>query len=289
MLLILAIVVTAALSWVYGYVADLDPGSAVFSGALLSRDNALGLVGILRVALPVFLLVLVVLKGFQQPVATMRGKLNSKVKTAYQPGTPPMPGTGRRTRFPHQSEVLDFNYGLLRCMEWRRFEIVCAEYLRCMGYEVMETGFGAKDAVDLEVFLPGKVTLFNVVKCFSETTPVDEAIVRTFVETMHKRNVVEGMIFSVCGFTPAAQKIAAGHRIALVNGGTLCSRVRSLDSELRAAMIEVANSGDYTTPTCPTCGIKLVLRRKHRAKPGKGEFWGCINYPRCEVTFPFTG
>ena len=41
-------------------------------------------------------------------------------------------------------------------------------------------------------------------------------------------------------------------------------------------LLAVCTSGDYTTPTCPSCGIKLV----ERIIGGKAA-WGCRNYPRC--------
>ncbi|MDP5239652.1 topoisomerase DNA-binding C4 zinc finger domain-containing protein [Uliginosibacterium sp. 31-16] len=40
--------------------------------------------------------------------------------------------------------------------------------------------------------------------------------------------------------------------------------------------MELATEGDWTTPTCGHCGIKMVARE------GKsGSFWGCRNFPRC--------
>ena len=181
------------------------------------------------------------------------------------------------------ANTFDFNFGILRKMEWRRFEIVCAEYLRCMGYEVLEVGFGDRQGVDLEVFLPGKSRLFNVVRCVATDQKVGDAIVRKFLNSMGKRRVKEGMIFSVCGFDAKAQKLAKGQRLALVDGETLCSRVRSLDLELHSALLLVALEGDYTTPTCKNCGIRMVLRRKTGRHAGE-EFWGCINHPACQST-----
>ncbi|WP_290367796.1 topoisomerase DNA-binding C4 zinc finger domain-containing protein [Cupriavidus taiwanensis] len=46
-------------------------------------------------------------------------------------------------------------------------------------------------------------------------------------------------------------------------------------------MLAQAFKGDYRTPTCTACGVKLVERE------GKGgPFWGCRKYPRCKVTLP---
>jgi hypothetical protein len=187
-------------------------------------------------------------------------------------------------RFPRYAEAVDFNYGLLRSMEWRRFEIVCAEYLRSMGYEVMETGFGDRNGVDLEVFLPGKPQLFNIVACLSDREKTGERAIAEFVDAMQRSEVSEGMIFSVRGFDAKAIKFAARYRIALVDGETLCNRVGGFDLEHRHSMIVVAIEGDYTTPTCPNCGVRLVMRRRKNSRTAADEFWGCVNYPACKVT-----
>lgn len=40
-------------------------------------------------------------------------------------------------------------------------------------------------------------------------------------------------------------------------------------------------------PTCPKCGVSMVLRTAQKGdQPGK-KFYGCPNYPRCRVVLPF--
>jgi len=242
---------------------------------------------VIATSIPLFALALVFLglaiyRYFRRP-AGIQG--NTPVDTTAHAST--SPSLVSQHRFPRYTEVSDLNFGLLRTMEWRRFEIVCAEYLRSMGYEVLETGFGNRFGVDLEVFLPGKAQLFNIVRCIASDRKAPESSVREFVEIMRKRQVNEGMIFSVRGFEPRAARFAARHRIALVDGETLCQRVRGLGLEARQAMVQVAVNGDYTTPTCPNCGVRLVLRRHKRRLGLAGEFWGCINHPSCKVTMSF--
>jgi hypothetical protein len=42
---------------------------------------------------------------------------------------------------------------------------------------------------------------------------------------------------------------------------------------------------DKPTPTCPSCGIKMVLKTVYKGNNSGKEFWGCSNYPRCKNTF----
>ncbi|MEO8159486.1 MAG: topoisomerase DNA-binding C4 zinc finger domain-containing protein [Betaproteobacteria bacterium] len=46
-------------------------------------------------------------------------------------------------------------------------------------------------------------------------------------------------------------------------------------------LLQVATQGDYLTPSCPSCGSKLVDREN---KKDKSHFWACLNFPRCRYT-----
>jgi hypothetical protein len=38
---------------------------------------------------------------------------------------------------------------------------------------------------------------------------------------------------------------------------------------------------DDSSPTCPKCGSKMVLRTAKSGANAGGQFWGCANFPRC--------
>lgn len=65
----------------------------------------------------------------------------------------------------------------------------------------------------------------------------------------------------------------------LADGLALSTQV----SEAAAANAIRPGSQNGKTPTCPKCGIPMVVRvsRKDRRR-----FWGCTNYPRCTQTAP---
>ena len=46
-------------------------------------------------------------------------------------------------------------------------------------------------------------------------------------------------------------------------------------------LLRFATQGDFLTPTCPTCALKMIPRKSttHGRK-----FWGCRNYPACKQT-----
>jgi predicted RNA-binding Zn-ribbon protein involved in translation (DUF1610 family) len=42
-------------------------------------------------------------------------------------------------------------------------------------------------------------------------------------------------------------------------------------------------------PTCPKCGVPMVVRTASRGDRQGEKFYGCPNYPKCRQTQPFTG
>ncbi|EHP42851.1 restriction endonuclease [Cupriavidus basilensis OR16] len=74
------------------------------------------------------------------------------------------------------------------------------------------------------------------------------------------------------------QDYAVEAGIQLLDGAGIAERIRTLDADKQAKLLLRAFEGDYQTPTCAACGVKMVERQ------GKvGSFWGCRNYPSCRV------
>ncbi len=53
---------------------------------------------------------------------------------------------------------------------------------------------------------------------------------------------------------------------------------QGLPEAQQQALLAFATEGDYTKPTCPSCGIKM---RHVAGTNGRHDLWGCANYPRC--------
>ncbi|AJG21343.1 putative endonuclease [Cupriavidus basilensis] len=100
---------------------------------------------------------------------------------------------------------------------------------------------------------------------------------------MHSKQVKRGVFWSLAGFIgKPVQDYAAEAGIQLLDGAGIVERIRALDAEKQARLLTRAFEGDYQTPTCAACGIKMVERQ------GKGgSFWGCRNYSKgCRVRLP---
>jgi restriction system protein len=79
-------------------------------------------------------------------------------------------------------------------------------------------------------------------------------------------------------FSDDAKQFAQTNPITLVNGDMLVAMIKRLPEAQQQALLAFATAGDYTTPTCPSCGIKM---RRVAGTNGRHDFWGCADYPRC--------
>jgi|SRR5438876_5323360 len=151
---------------------------------------------------------------------------------------------------------------LLRRLEWRRFEELCTAY-----YEVAE---GADKPPSVVQCKPSSVHTVGI-------KPV-----RELRAAMAAAGVPQGVLLACGTFTSEAKEFSRGENIQLVDGGELLRKIGALAPEQGQALLKLATAGDFSTPTCPACGIKMSARTS--STEGR-KFWGCLNYPRCKRTF----
>src|SRR5205814_7688127 len=102
---------------------------------------------------------------------------------------------------------------------------------------------------------------------------------------MSLANVAEGVLVTSGRFTPEAVGFAAKENIQLIDGAALLEKLAALLPEKALGLLKFATKGDFLTPTCPRCSIKMTTRKS----TGAGRmYWGCHNYPRCKLTFSRT-
>lgn len=172
---------------------------------------------------------------------------------------------------------------LLRSIEWHRFEHLVAAYEREMGHDAELTTFGADGGIDIELFPAGSRTPSRIIQCKAYTHQmVGVELVRAFYGVMQLRKVPQGSFYTTGTFSEDALSI--GHEtenLDLVDGQTLLNRIQRLPLSAQIRLFEVATESDYTTPTCPSCGVKMILKMAEKGRDAGSRFWGCRNYPRC--------
>ena len=173
---------------------------------------------------------------------------------------------------------------LLKQLEWRRFEELCAAYFQALGFRTDVVPAGAGGSVDINLFEQGAERAKIVVQCQPwNAYRVGIKPVHGLLAKMRSAEVAEGMLVTSGKFTQEARDFARKEKtITLVDGAELLVKFAALDPEKGAGLLRFATQGDFQTPTCPTCALKMIPRKSttHGRK-----FWGCRNYPSCKHTF----
>ncbi len=178
------------------------------------------------------------------------------------------------------SPEMEWTLEALQQLEWKRFEMLCVWYYEAKGFTVETVPQGADAGVDATLYMKGKPDPIALVQCKAWSEPVKVTPVRALGGVMHAKKVERGIFWSLTGFIgKPVQDYAKEAGIQLLDGEGIVDRIRALDAEKQDELLARAFEGDYQTPTCAACGIKMVVRQGDG-----GSFWGCHNFPRgCRV------
>jgi restriction system protein len=175
---------------------------------------------------------------------------------------------------------------LLRHLEWRRFEELCAAYFEALGFTASVTRARADGAADIALRIEGADGRAVLARCKAWSAyPVGLKPLQELASAMAPAGVSEAVLVTSGRFTQPAVDFAAKHKIELLDGARLLAKFADLVPEQALALLKLATKGDFLTPTCPECSIKMISRKS----TGEGRaFWGCVNYPSCKQTFSST-
>jgi restriction system protein len=175
---------------------------------------------------------------------------------------------------------------LIKELDWKRFEELCAAYFVAKGRRAEVTNLGADGGVDVLLYGHNDTEkVLGVVQCKAwSRKPVGVKEVRELFGVMNDVKCPLGVYVTTSGYTPDAQVFAKNKHIKLMNAAELLRLILDLPAEVKKRLLEETTAGDYRTPSCPNCGIKLVSRTaRHGSRSGQ-RFWGCRNYPGCRYT-----
>lgn len=175
---------------------------------------------------------------------------------------------------------------LIDRIEWKRFEDLCCEFYRVKGLRAETTRLGADGGVDIRLFQddadPRRCTA--VVQCKAWNQAVGVKPVRELRGVMAHERVDKAFFMAPNGFTDEARAFATENRITLLDGRLFLAMLERLPEALRRQLLDFATEGDWTTPTCPSCGVKMAARDGTH-----GRFWGCVRFPKCRATLQMRG
>lgn len=205
------------------------------------------------------------------------GAARQAMAPALAPAAPAAPAAP-----PASHGVREWSVQALKQLEWKRFEQLCVAYYEVMGFRVKSVPHGPDGGIDATLYKRGQRTPLALVQCKAWQRPVKVEPVRALAGVMLEQQVRRGVFWSMSGYVGQPVRDAAARAgIQLLDGEAIVARLRALPEAGQAALLALAFDGDYRTPTCVACGVKLVARR------GKaGPLWGCVNFPRCRVMLP---
>ncbi len=173
---------------------------------------------------------------------------------------------------------------LLKQLEWRRFEELCVAYYEAAGFRTRITQ-GASGSVDIHLS-KDEGPAETLVHCKAwDAYRVGVKAVRELRAAVGAARLGEGVLITSGRFTQEAAALAPKESIQLIDGAALLARFAALPAEKAQALLKFATQGDFVTPTCPVCSVKMISRQSTRE--GR-KFWGCKNYPRCKHTLSGT-
>lgn len=168
----------------------------------------------------------------------------------------------------------------LRSLEWKRFELLCAKYYEAMGFFSETIRCGPDGGIDVKLYRVDPEKPLAVVQCKAwANVAVGVKEIRELLGVMAHEKIGRGVFITTSSYTPQALEFGATNPLQLLDGPQFVEKLRSLPPAQQIKLLQFAFEGDYTTPTCASCGVKLVRRQGKR-----GDFWGCVAYPRCKTT-----
>lgn len=175
---------------------------------------------------------------------------------------------------------------LLKQLEWRRFEELCAAYYEALGFTTSVNETGTPGGVDIVLHPQGSERASSIARCKAwDAYRVGVKSVRELRGAMTAAKIADGVLLTSGRFTQEAVKLAGQERIQTIDGAALLEKMAALPPEKALALLKFATQGDFLTPTCPHCSIKMMSRKS--TKEGR-KFWGCRNYPACKHTIAGT-
>jgi len=201
----------------------------------------------------------------------------------------------------------------LLSISWHDFELLVGEALRRRGYAVQETGANGPDGgVDLIARKDGEMYL---VQCKQwRSVQVGVPVVRELYGAMAAEGAVGGFVVTSGTFTQPARAFASGRNVQLVDGAGLKQWIAETKKpgpqpsvEVVAERVEPLNVAPVVeapavkqisrqavpevkiepkAPACPFCKKPMVTKLARTGKNAGGNFWGCIDYPKCRGIRP---
>lgn len=173
---------------------------------------------------------------------------------------------------------------LLQSLEWKRLEDLCAAYYRATGLQAETTPLGPDGGVDIYLHEEGILQPAGIVQCKAWRQDIGVKEVRELLGVQTAVDAGQAIFITSGAFSKEAIAFAQENGLTLLDGRDFLAKLQAVPKEQRQQLLALATEGDYTTPTCPICGQKMVER-----EGSLNLFWGCKGYPHCKGKLSMRG
>lgn len=249
--------------------------SGAFSGQIINKTLAT----IFQYIIPLALLIGAIISAASSWRRSATNKLPLRDVTATFPrvepklsglGTDLGEGSPKPERLSPRPEPHTWSPDLLSSIEWKRFEDLSAEYYREKGIRCESTPLGPDGGIDLKLFQDDSGKPTAIVQCKAWVGRlVGVKPVRELRGVMASEKVEKGFFMTSNAYSDEAKAFARSNSITLIDATLFLMMIKRLPQEAQDRLLSFATCGDYMTPTCPSCGVKMVKRDSTR-----GVFWG---------------
>jgi restriction system protein len=139
------------------------------------------------------------------------------------------------------------------------FEDLCAGYFTKKGYKAEVSRQGADGGIDIFLYKES----YSSTKVFGvawNTYKVGVKPVRELFGVMTAEQAPLGVFMTSGTLTQEAELFAQGKPLKLLTGKSLLELLKSLSEDSQQSLLSEISAGDYTTPSCPSCGTKTECR-----------------------------
>jgi len=175
---------------------------------------------------------------------------------------------------------------LLKVVEPRKVDFLCAAYFEALGFRVEITRKGPEGPVDLRLYAPNQPLPGILAHCRAwSTNPVAEQVVRDLLGVMATERIGEGTLIAMGAFSSQARAAARDRNLHLIDGEDFLGKLLALPAERREALLSHAAESTPLIPTCASCGMKMI--RKEDKNDGL-PYWDCVRHPLRSVAVKAT-
>jgi restriction system protein len=179
-----------------------------------------------------------------------------------------------------QEKPREWSLELLHALEWKRMGDVCLAFYKERELSARNVTVGSDGSMDATLHQGGEEAPFALLHCKARAEQeVGAAALEGVLQFMQEAGVARAFFMGAWSFSAEAKQLAAAHQITLVDDRMFLALLARLPHADSQRLLNLAVEGDYTTPSCPGCLLKMIPRQNEQ-----GRYWGCRAYPHCKHT-----